>query len=131
MNYAKRFFEWIKLKEKLHSKEHAPPLFKEGEIWWSHFGENVGTEMNGKSDLFTRPVVILKKYDRYSFLAVPLSTKHKEGTWYVTFTHGQKRQTAVLSQARVINYRRLKELMGKLDGNDYQDIKKAFLKLHK
>ena len=46
----KRFFEWIKLKEKLHHKEHKPPLFKEGEMWWSYFGENVGTEMNGKEE---------------------------------------------------------------------------------
>ena len=58
----KRFLEWIGLKEKLHNTEYVPPFFKEGEIWWCHLGENVGTEMNGKGDFFTRPVLILKKY---------------------------------------------------------------------
>lgn len=127
----KRFLEWIKIKEKLHSKEHKPPLFKEGEIWWSYFGENVGTEMNGKGDSLTRPVIILKKYDRFSFLAVPLTTQGKDGTWYFTFIHNQKKQTAVLSQARLLNYKRLKELVGKLDSVDYENIKKAFLSIHK
>lgn len=42
----KRFLEWMTIKEKLHSKEHKPPLFKEGEIWWSYFGENIGTEID-------------------------------------------------------------------------------------
>lgn len=119
------------MKEKLHDHEHIPPLFKEGEIWWSYFGENVGTEMNGKSDSFTRPIIILKKYDKYSFLAIPLTTRSKEGSWYFAFTHNQKKQTAVLSQARILNHKRLKELVGKLDSVDYQNIKKAFLGLHK
>lgn len=131
MTVIKRFLEWIKIKSGLDKKEHAPPLFKEGEIWWCHFGENIGTEMNGKGDAFTRPIIILKKYDRYSFLAVPLTTQSKEGTWYFTFTHNQKNQTAVLSQIRVVNYKRLKELIGKMDSTDYDNIKKAFLDLHK
>ena len=50
--------DWIK--EKLHNKEHKPPLFKEGEVWWCYWGENVGIEINGKNDQFTRPVFILK-----------------------------------------------------------------------
>src|SRR3989344_5471483 len=75
----------------------------------SYFGENIGTEMDGKGDSFTRPVLILKKYDRFSFLAVPLTSKAKKGTWYFTFTHNDKEQTVVLSQGRVINYKRLKE----------------------
>ena len=127
----KRFLEWIKLKEKLHNKEHVPPLFKDGEIWWSYFGENIGTEMNGKGDSLTRPVIILKKYDRFSFLGAPLTSQEKKGTWYFTFTHNQKRQTVVLSQTRVISYKRLKELIGKVDSTDYKNIKKAFSDLHK
>ncbi len=126
----KRFLEWIGVKEKLHAHESKPPFFKEGEIWWCHWGENVGTEMNGKGDFFTRPVLVLKKYDKYSFLAVPLTTKHKDGTWYYTFMYNQKKQTVVLSQARVTNYKRLKELMGKTEGIDYQNIKKSFMDLH-
>ena len=55
LNMIKRFLEWIGLKEKLHSNNFTPPFFKEKEIWWCYFGENIGTEMNGKGDFFTRP----------------------------------------------------------------------------
>ena len=131
MEIIKHFIKWIGLKEKLHNKEHIPPLFKEGEIWWCYFGENIGTEMNGKGDFFTRPVLIIKKYDKYSFLALPLTTRPKEGTWYFTFIHNEIKQTIVLSQARNISYKRLKELVGKVDSVDYKNIKEAFINLHK
>lgn len=127
----KRFLEWIGLKEKLHNQEHLPPLFKEGEIWWCYVGENVGSEVNGKGTQFTRPVLVLRKYDRFSFFAVPLTTQNKVGTWYCSFIHNNKLQTAQLAQCRVISYKRLKELIGKIDSSDYQKIKKAFNALHK
>ena len=56
----KRFLEWIGLKERLHNAVHRPPLVSEGDMWWVSFGENVGSEINGKSDKFTRPAIILK-----------------------------------------------------------------------
>lgn len=61
----KKFEMWFPIKSKLDSTDHRPPYFKEGEIWWSHIGENIGIETNGKSDAFTRPVLIFKKYDQY------------------------------------------------------------------
>jgi hypothetical protein len=64
-------------------------------------------------------------------LALPLTTKHKQGTWYFTFTHNNKKQTVVLSQARTVSYKRLKERVGKVDGTDQENIKNAFKKLHK
>lgn len=127
----KRFLEWIGLKAKIHNNKSTPPFFKEGEIWWCYFGENVGTEMNGKGDSFTRPILVYKKYDKYSFFALPLTTKHKNGSWYFTFVHNNKKQTVVLSQGRTISFKRLRELVGKVDSVDYKDIKKAFENLYK
>ena len=57
----KRFFAWIGLKQRLHQATQKPPLVSEGDIWWASIGENVGSEINGKSDLFSRPAVIYKK----------------------------------------------------------------------
>lgn len=126
----KQFLAWIGLKEKIHNHEHNPPLFKEGEIWWCYVGENVGSEVNGKGAQFTRPVLIFKKYDRFSFFAIPLTTKNKVGTWYFSFIHNNKTQTAQLAQSRVVSYKRLKELIGKIDSVDFENIKKAFIELH-
>lgn len=52
----KQFSDWIILKEKLHNNRSKAPLVKERDIWWASIGENVGSEVNGKSKLFSRPM---------------------------------------------------------------------------
>ena len=46
--------------------EDARLYFCEGEIWWVRMGHNIGYEANGKGRP-TRPTIILKKYNQYSF----------------------------------------------------------------
>jgi len=126
----KRFLEWFGLKEKLHNQEHKPPLFKEREVWWCYLGENVGIEINGKGEKFTRPMVVLKKYDKYSFFGLPLTTKSKVGSWYVNIVFNNINQTVTLSQGRTLDYKRLKEKVGELEENDFSKISQAYLNLH-
>lgn len=111
-------------------QKYEPPLFKENEIWWCHVGENIGVEINGKSGDFTRPILIFKKYDRYSFLGLPLSTKNKIGTWYVSIYFLGIPQVVVLCQSRVFDYRRLDRRMGELNILEVTGVKKAFVALH-
>jgi mRNA interferase MazF len=126
----KRFLEWIGLKERLHTAEHKPPFFREGELWWCHVGENIGNEINGKGDHFTRPIYIFKKYDRYSMLGLPLTTKEKDGTWYAPIEFRGQKQRVVLSQGRVFDYRRLKEKMGELGDGERTQIREMYFTLH-
>jgi len=126
----KQFLEWIGLKEQLHIATHKPPFFREGELWWCHVGENVGNEINGKGERFTRPVYIFKKYDKYSLLGLPLTTKEKDGSWYVRIAFKGKPQTVVLAQGRVLDYRRLKEKLGEVGKSESGEITRAYAKLH-
>lgn len=126
----KRFFEWIGLKEKLHTQKHRPPLFKEGEIWWCYVGENIGIEMNGKGKQFTRPIFVFKKYDRYSFLGLPLTTKTKTGTWYISVRFGGRDQTIILAQGKVFDYRRLKEKVAELEESESEKVRGKYIALH-
>ncbi len=123
----KYFTNWIKIKELLHNSGHKPPYFKEREIWWCSIGENVGTEINGKSNYFRRPILIVKKLDRYSFLAVPLTTNDKKGTWYVQITHNNNKSTVVVSQIRHFDYRRLDKKMVTLDEADFDKVLHALI----
>ena len=50
--FIKRFVDWFSLKESLHLKNSKPPYVNEGDVWWVSFGENVGSEISGKSDRF-------------------------------------------------------------------------------
>lgn len=130
MEILKRFLEWFTLKEKLHSNSQIPPFFKEGEVWWCSLGENIGYEMNGKSKLFSRPVLVFRKISRNTFLAIPLSTKpQKIKDWYVTITLNGKENSAILSQVRVIDYRRMWSKSGKISVQDFQLTQRAFVRL--
>lgn len=130
MQFVKNFLDWIGLKERLHIADNIPPFFKEGDIWWCYVGENIGVETNGKGNQFTRPIFIYKKYDKYSFLGLPLTTKQKTGTWYVSIDFHDKPQTVIVSQGRAFDYRRFKEKMGQLDEKDVMKIKQAYSRLH-
>lgn len=120
----KHFREWMSLKERLHFGNSMPKI-KEGDIWWCSCGENIGIEINGKSELFSRPVFIYKKLSRFGFIGIPITSQDKVGSWYVKFDFQGKNQTAVLSQIRAFSVSRLSSRMGKLDKNDIERIKNA------
>lgn len=127
---VKRFLEWIRLKERLHESDAKLPLFKEGEVWWCSFGENVGIEVNGKGGKFSRPAIVFRKLSAGGFFAIPLSTQIKSGTWYVPITHREIKCVAVLSQARVLSAKRLLEKYGELDEKAIQMIRESFFLLY-
>jgi mRNA-degrading endonuclease toxin of MazEF toxin-antitoxin module len=128
--YVKRLDEWSIFKSKIEKRRHNPPFFKEGEVWWCHIGENIGIESSGKHEEFTRPVFIFKKYDKYSFLGLPLTTKQKVGSWYVPLTFNGISQTVVLAQGKTMDHRRLKEKISELDSDDHKKIVNAYRNLH-
>jgi mRNA interferase MazF len=126
----KRFLEWFGLKETLHEKQHRTPLVSERDIWWASIGENVGSEINGKSERFSRPVIIFKKLSHGFYFVIPTTTQAKEGSWFVPFVHKDKAMTACLHQARAIDYRRLSNKLGRLDTADYERVAEGFATLY-
>lgn len=128
--HIKRFLEWIGLKEKLHFKDKEPPYVHEGEIWWVGLGENIGFEINGKSEVFTRPVIIFKKFSNTLFFVIPVTTHLRTGTWYVNYKQNGREITACLHHARSIDFRRLFTKIGQLDDLDFCNIQKSFSKLY-
>jgi mRNA interferase MazF len=71
-----------------------------GDIWWASVGQNVGSEINGKSRLFSRPVIIFKKLAHGFYFVIPTTTKPKVGSWYVPFRQADRMMIASLHQAR-------------------------------
>ena len=122
----KDFRGWINVKEKLHF-DGSLPRIKEGEVWWCSCGENVGVEINGKSRLFTRPVLVYKKLSRFGFIGIPLTSRNKTGSWYVRFSFQNKNQTIVLSQIRSFSVSRLSSCMGELGTSGMDMIRAALL----
>jgi len=129
---VKKFLEWIKLKEKLHSNKHKPPLFKEGEIWWCRLGVNIGSEVYGKGKEYTRPVLIINSEGSENCICIPLSSKVKNTKYScIIKTDDDKLHTALLFQVRSIDKRRLKEKVYDLNKGEYKKVKIVFDKLFK
>ena len=124
------FDDWIEIKKKVHTLGKIPTI-NEGEIWWCAMGRNVGVEINGKSERFSRPILILKKLSKLGFLGVPLTSQDKVGSWYAGFEFQGKRETAALCQIRVVSVSRLYKKIGRVPKSDLAIVKNAFLKLYK
>ena len=106
-------------------------LINEGDVVWTAVGENVGVEIDGKSERYSRPVVVFKKHNSKCFTGIPLTTKKHVGSWYVNFIFQGRKETAVLIQARLFDAARVYSRMGELSRADYNTIRDAFLMLFK
>lgn len=126
----KRFQEWFARKEKLDAKSTRPPPVSEGDVWWTGVGENIGAEIGGKNDKFTRPVLIFKKLNSAFYAGLPLTTQPHFGPWYVRVRLNGKDQFVCLHQIQAVDYRRLDEKFGKVDENQFEKIKRGFSNLY-
>ena len=124
----KDFHGWIILKEKLHNIG-KPRFIHEGDIWWYAAGENIRTEINGKSKRFSRPILVVKKFGRYSFWGVPLTSQEHQGNWYVSFEFKAKTEYAALIQLKNIDVSRLYDRIGQAPTSDLERVKAGIIKL--
>ncbi len=104
----KKDFDTWNIKKKTIDKHKRILEFKEGEIWWSYFGVNVGEEAYGKGEDFRRPVIILKKITENSCIVIPTTTKIKEGENFYKFTTEKLERRAMLYQVKFISANRLR-----------------------
>ncbi len=80
----KDFDNWNLKKKSLEGRDKKF-LFNESEVWWCSVGLNVSVESCGKGAEFQRPVLVLKKLSKNSFIGIPLSTQEK--TWYMVYRY--------------------------------------------
>lgn len=126
------FDSWNELKKKIDAQNDVLLKFpKVGEVWMSSLGRNIGFEQNGSGDNFSRPVVIIKKFNNHMFWAIPLSTKQKKLDFYYNYTDpGGKNVSVILAQVRVVSVKRLNRKLYELSKGDVLIIKeklRAFL----
>lgn len=121
---VQRFLDWTDKKIELHFANREF-YFSEREVWWASLGENIGSEANGKNNLFERPVIVLRKFSRDMLLAVPCTTKLKNGTWYHRYAFEGQERRAVLAQVRTISARRLIRKMGNIAPEEFTSLRNA------
>lgn len=125
---TKDFDTWNNLKKKLDQRA-ALPSFKEREIWWCSVGINVGYEENGKSELFSRPVLILRKFNNHIFLGIPLTSVMKDNKFYFPINFAEKTSCLLLSQLRVFEGKRLTKMKGKISHQQFSEVRNLVSKI--
>jgi len=117
------YFHWHELKSSL-SDQKKDVFFRERDVWFCHLGFNLGSEQNGIGKNFVRPVLILKKFNLDTFYAIPLTSKQKEGRFYFSFSFKEKESTALLSQIRLLDRKRLDRKFGVITQKDFSSLQK-------
>ena len=125
----KDYGEWHKKKKILNEREDIDNIFfREKEVWWIALGVNIGFEQDGKGEEFRRPVLILKKFNKYLILAVPLTTRiKKDNKYYIScsIVGDNTPRMAIISQTRPIDTKRLIDKLGVANDESYSKIKNA------
>ena len=117
----KDFDIWNVKKQELSKTERV--YFGKGDIWFASVGKNIGDEEDGKNSDFEHPVLIVRKFNNNIFLGIPLtSNEYKDGKYYhklVSFPGS----TAILSQVRLFDAKRLLRYIEKLESKELKEIK--------
>jgi len=118
----KDFDQWNNRKKKTHEEEKCL-IFYEREVWWCIAGVNIGVEIDGKHDLFLRPSIVIRKFNKDMALIIPTTAQDKHGKYYLIVGGDDgKSYNACLSQIRVISSKRLFRKIGTISEEDYQKL---------
>jgi mRNA-degrading endonuclease toxin of MazEF toxin-antitoxin module len=124
----KDFDKWNEKKKQTDTEK--PRLYTVREIWWCQLGLNIGSEQNGNGKLFLRPVIILRGFSADTCMVIPLTTSPRLHPLRIAAGEVQgEKATALLSQIRVIDTRRLVEKVGFIDKVIFEEIRKTARKL--
>lgn len=123
----KDFDQWNSLKKSLESDSNHRG-FEQRDIWWCSLGINVGNEQDGKNDQFSRPILVLKKFNSHVFLGLPLTTSpKKDHPLYYPISFNGKDGAIILSQMKLISVKRLRgeKRLGKLSEKIFNDVRRV------
>ena len=129
LKQEKTFKEWNLEKEKL-DKSKKIRTFREGEIWYISMWKNIWFEENWKWDLFLRPILVLKKFNKNIFIWIPLTTVVKEDIFHYSFVSTSwKTSYAILSQIKLLDSKRFFRKIWNIKFKDMKILKEKIRKL--
>jgi mRNA interferase MazF len=122
---VKDFTEWTEQKT-IVANEKERPFFREAEVWFVALGANVGFEQDGRGENYLRPVVIIRKFNNEVCWGIPLTRNKKQGDFYFSFNLNNEISTAILSQIKLLDAKRMYYRLGVVSETDFEELKKRF-----
>jgi mRNA-degrading endonuclease toxin of MazEF toxin-antitoxin module len=126
--YTKDFNRWNQKKQEIDVYDHGRQCH-EGQIWVMSFGVNIGREIDGKDHDFVRPVLVVKRINRDTFIGVPLTKTRKDSQWYVPCVVDSKEGSINISQVRLFDQKRLLRFIQNVDSDVFITIKEKLRSL--
>ena len=121
----KDFDSWNTRKKAIHNSGENK-FYHPRDIWWCSLGANVGFEQDGTGVIKTRPVVIISGFSKNVCLIIPLTTSQKDNRYYLKIGKiKNKEASAIVSQIRLIDTKRLVKKMEVINKNKFEEIRKA------
>ncbi len=121
----KNFDEWNEKKKDIHNS-NGKSFCHQREIWWCALGVNVGSEQDGTGENYDRPILVIKGFNQSMFFGVALTGRRREGKYYFPLGVIDGREaSAILSQAKPIDTKRLVRKIGTLDQVLFDQLKNA------
>ena len=122
---SKPFREWTENKIVINDLG-TTKLYHTRDVWWCSLGVNIGFEQDGTGQEFQRPVLIVKGFSKQVCLVVPLTTSQKVNPYHIRIGDVDgKGASAIISQVRLIDTKRLINKIGVVDKTTFEQIKKA------
>lgn len=118
----KKFDDWNEVKKSIDQR-NLSMIFKERDIFWASIGENIGFEQNGKGAIFSRPVLVVKRFSRNMFFGIPLSTQLKQGDFFFEFDLNGEKSNALIVQGRLFDVKRLENKIGMMNKENFEQLK--------
>ena len=121
----KDFAKWGVLKESTNSSAETK-LYHVRQVWWCKLGANIGFEQDGTGEEFERPLLILSAMSQHTCYVAPLTTSLKKHKYRIPVGDVDGKQaSALISQIRLIDTKRLVNKIGFLDQTIFDSVKKA------
>ena len=125
----KDFDGWNIQKKKIQTNPSQGFSFSEREIWWCSVGLNIGDEEDGKNELFERPVLVVRKFNKNIALVVPMTTVVKYNRFHHVVLYENMYYSLILSQIRLTSIKRFQRYIRKLSPYQFALVKAKLILL--
>jgi mRNA-degrading endonuclease toxin of MazEF toxin-antitoxin module len=128
---ANSFDAWNKQKQAIDARPPVLVFAQPQDVWFCRLGRNVDVETNGGGENFSRPMVIIKSFNRRMVWAIPLTSKPKSHDFHFRFTDPLGTDVAAnVAQLRLISTKRLARKIYRMDEAIFDrigDLARTFL----
>lgn len=121
----KNFDTWNIIKKNIELNSMEINFYpKIGEVWMSTLGLNIGFEQDSGGSQYSRPVLIVYKFNNHMFWSVPLSRKQKSFDFYFNFVdESNQKVSIILAQLRLISVKRLNRKLYDISPEIFLNVK--------